>query len=370
VYAASLQPDVLLLNEDRHLLSKHRFVVEPSNPKSALVFKASALVHPADASGAFLTGGFAGLDEVAHRLPRAEPPRPLPAAGSAPVELPRPASAPAESAPIEADFHVSARLVEVYATVKDNRGRYLDDLTAGQFTLLDERRPQPIAAFESQGSEVSCALLLDTTGSMQLALPALKGAALKLIADLRPADSAAVYSFSESVVELQPLTTDKAAASRAVVRTHAQGDTALYDALTQITHDLAGRPGKKVIVLFTDGKDNASTLTADSAINRAKLAGIPVYTIAEGEAVAEPALIAQLAGISKATGGEAFVIRSAGEISRVFEKVSEDLAHGYLLSFPPPPVEKNEWRSIEVTVQPKGAKVHAREGYFPLPDSN
>jgi len=369
VYAAALQPDVLLLTEDRHLLSKHRFVVESANPKSGLVFHAAALVHPPDASGAFLAGGFAGFDEVARRLARAAPPRAVAPAGSAPVELPHPASA-SESAPIEADFRVSARLVEVYATVKDSRGRYLDDLTADQFTVLDEHQSQQVVAFEAQGSEVSCALLLDTTGSMQLALPSLKGAALKLIADLRPADSAAVYSFNDSVAELQPLTTDKAAVSRAIVRTHAQGETALYDALTEITHDLAGRPGKKVIVLFTDGKDNSSTLTADSAINRAKLAGIPVYTISEGEAVSEPALIAQLAGISKATGGEAFVIRNPGEIAKVFEKVSEDLAHGYLLSFPPPSVDTNAWRAIEVNVQLKGAKVHSREGYFPLPDTN
>jgi Ca-activated chloride channel family protein len=263
------------------------------------------------------------------------------------------------------DFRAAARLVEVYATVTDGRGRYIDNLSSDQFTVLDEHDPQRITAFESQGSEVSCALLLDTTGSMQLALPSLKSAALKLIGDLRPADSVAVYSFSESVTELQALSTDKAAAKRAVLRAQAQGQTALYDALTLVAHDLASRPGKKVIVLFTDGKDNASTLTAETAITRAKAVGIPVYTIAEGEAVTEPVLVAQLASISKATGGESFVIRNAGEIGRVFEKVSEDLAHGYLLSFPPPSTENNEWRTIEVSVSTRGAKVHARAGYYP-----
>ena len=73
----------------------------------------------------------------------------------------------------------------------------------------------------------------------------------------------------------------------------------------------------------------------------------------------------QLAGISKASGGESFVVQNAGEIGRVLEKVSEDLAHGYLLSFAPPQAENNEWRTIEVTVHTKGARVHAREGYYP-----
>ncbi len=86
---------------------------------------------------------------------------------------------------------------------------------------------------------------------------------------------------------------------------------------------------------------------------------------AEGEAVSEPVLVGQLAGISKASGGESFVVQNAGEIGRVLEKVSEDLAHGYLLSFAPPQAENNEWRTIEVTVHTKGARVHAREGYYP-----
>ncbi len=365
VYAAVLDPDTLLLNEDRHLLSKHRFVTAAPRSKAPLAFASSSLVSPGDSSGAYLSGGFVDFEEVARRLPRAAPIGTAQATGKPAESASTPATSPVtEASSTEVDFRATSRLVEVYATVKDARGRYIDNLTLDQFSVLDQD-PQRIAGFESQGSDISCALLLDTTGSMQKALPSLKAAALKLIGDLRPADSVAVYSFDESVTGLQALTTDKTAAKRAILRARAQGQTALYDALTQVTHDLAGRPGKKVIVLFTDGKDNASTLTAESAITRAKAAGIPIYTIAEGEAVSEPVLVGQLAGISKASGGESFVVQNAGEIGRVLEKVSEDLAHGYLLSFAPPQAENNEWRTIEVTVHTKGARVHAREGYYP-----
>ena len=129
---------------------------------------------------------------------------------------------------------MSGRLVEVYATVTDGRGRYVDNLTRGDFSILDQKNPQNITAFEPQSNEVSCVLLLDTTGSMQNALPALKNAALRLISELRPEDSVAVYTFSESVTELQPFTTDKAAAKRAVLHTQAFGETALYDALARV----------------------------------------------------------------------------------------------------------------------------------------
>jgi VWFA-related protein len=201
---------------------------------------------------------------------------------------------------------------------------------------------------------------------MQFALPALKNAALRLISELRPEDSVAVYNFSDSVTELQAFTTDKAAAKRAVLRTQAFGDTALYDALARVGQDLVGHAGKKVIVLFTDGKDNASTLNPDAAIQRAKANGVPIYTIAQGEAIGHKDLLDQLAGISKATGGEAFAIEKPSEIGRVFDKVSEDLTHGYLLSFQPPPAENPAWRPIQVTVGgPRGLKVRAREGYYP-----
>jgi Ca-activated chloride channel family protein len=222
-----------------------------------------------------------------------------------------------------------------------------------------------IVAFEPELSEVSCVLLLDTTGSMLAALPALKNAALKLIGNLRPADAVAVYSFNESLTELQPFTTDKNAAKRAVLRTHANGSTALYDALTRVNRDLSGRPGKKAIVVFTDGDDNVSTLTAETAIQRAKSSGVPIYTVAQGEALTQPAFLKLLAGISKATGGVSFAIRDSREIRAVFERVSQDLTHGYLLAFQPPPANDHAWHSIEVVVRSKNVKVRAREGYYP-----
>jgi VWFA-related protein len=261
---------------------------------------------------------------------------------------------------------VTGRLVEVYATVTDGRGRYVDNLGRSDFALLDKQSPQPITSFEPQSNEVSCVLLLDTTGSMLYALPALKNAALRLIGELRPEDSVAVYSFSDSVTELQAFTTDKTAAKRAVLSTLASGDTALYDAMARVGQDLAGRAGKKVIVLFTDGKDNASTLNNDAAIQRAKANGVPIYTIAQGEAIGHKDLLEQLAGISKATGGESFAIDKPSEIGRVFDKVSEDLTHGYLLTFQPPPSDSPAWRPILVTINGRrGLKVRAREGYDP-----
>jgi Ca-activated chloride channel family protein len=368
VYAASLDPEGLLVNEDPHLLSKHKFFAAAPNDKLPALFSSSTLNSSSNSPGSYFSGGFTNFEEIARNLAHGGKIREGTAAAPVPIESLVGPAGPTEAVtvPTEVVFRANGRLVEVYATITDQRGRYADDLPGEQFGILDRGVARQIVAFESRSSKVSCVLLLDTTGSMQAALPALKNAALKLIGDLGPCDWVAVYGFSDTVSELQPFTTDKNAAKRAVLRAQASGNTALYDALTRVTRDLSGRSGKKVIVVFTDGNDNSSTVTTDTAIRRSKEAGVPVYTIAQGAAVTHPAFLKQLAGISKATGGVSFVIREPKEIRGVFEHVSEDLMHGYLLEFQPPPAHDRAWHGIQVVVPgSKNLEVRAREGYYP-----
>jgi Ca-activated chloride channel homolog len=365
VYAALLDPDNLLVAADPALLGKHRFVKE-EDVKRPPVFYPAELVSSTAAPGSYLSGGFGNLTAAFQTTARLSPAPDSAAIAAASDTAPAAAADITGPAATEAVFRTSARLVEVYATVTDDRGRYVDDLPSKSFTILENGKPVAPVAFESRASSVSLALLFDTTGSMHDALPSLKSAALKLIAELRPIDSVAVYSFAEKVNELQPFTSDKAAAERAVLRTNAFGATALYDALVRVNHDLASRSGKKVIVVFTDGSDNLSVLTTEIAMQRAKSAGVPVYTIAQGDALKSPELLKQLGMLSKTTGGVAFRISGPGEIRKVFETVSQDLMHGYLLAFQPPAVEGHNWRTVEIALsENRNRKVRAREGYFP-----
>jgi VWFA-related protein len=262
-------------------------------------------------------------------------------------------------------FKAAGRIVEVYTTVTDSRGRYVDDLKGNDFSIHVEGQPTGMFAFENHTSSVSVALLFDTTSSMSATLPSLKGAAMKLVDELRSDDTVAVYGFNDRVTELQPFTTDKTAIKRAVLRAHAAGTTALYDALVRVNRDLALRRGKKVIILFSDGDDNASMLTADMAILRAKSRGIPIYTVAQGEALLHPRLVGQLANLSQFTGGTPFLIRKLDDIGTAFQKMSEDLMHGYLLAFQPPPDNGHSWHKIAVALSTrKGLVIRAREAYF------
>jgi VWFA-related protein len=366
VYAAWLDPEALLVGEDPLLVRKHRFADLASGPQAAALFASAELVRSHEPPGSRFQGGFAGFGELARALAQGGVVAAAPGQESA-ASQPRSATF-AGRAPAAAGkgmFRADSRLVEVPVTITDTHGRYIDNLRQPQFTVMEEGQARPITAFELHSSNLSCALLLDTTGSMQAALPALKNAALKLIDELRENDSVAVYSFQETVVALQPFTTDKRAAKRAVLRAYPDGRTALNDALVTVARDIAGRGGKKAIVVFTDGADNMSTLTAEAATRRAKMVGAPVYAIAQGEALLHPALLKELRNVSVATGGLAFAIRRPDEIRSVFESVAGDLKHGYLLAFRPPDVKPGEWRKIEVRLSDaKTHKVRTREGYY------
>ena len=372
VYGAVVNPESLLISEDPTLMKKHQYVPDSCGTCSSTslerlnLFSAASLLPSTTPPGSHVIGGFMHFDGVARNLVHGG--KVVDVAFSPASRAENSAAAPApieEIAPAEATFRVNGRLVQTFTTVTDSRGHYVDDLKGDQFTILEDGKPVRIVAFENETSDISCTLLLDTTQSMQASLPALKNAALKLIEGLRPNDSVAVYALSGGITELQPFTTDKDAAARAILKTEPGGMTALYDGLVRVTRDIAGRPGKKVIVVFTDGDDNISMLSGEAATLRAKTAGVPIYTIAKGAELHEETL-QQLAAISRATGGMSFTLRWSFEIVNVFDKVLQDVLHGYLLAFQPSSAEGHTWHTIKVQLKaPRGRNVRAREGYYP-----
>lgn len=263
-------------------------------------------------------------------------------------------------------FKSDVRLIEVHATVFDKKGNFLDGLPRERFEVLDDGAPQPIVAFEASSSDLSCALLLDTTGSMQESLPSVKNAALRLIDQLRDGDSIAIYSFSDSLSVLQDFTKDKADAKRAVLRTRAAGRTALFDGISQTIAAMSKRKGRKALVVFTDGDDNASVLHASAAVGRAKKVGIPVFAVAQGEALSQSKLFKLLKEISTATGGEVYAARRPDQIKEVFADVSTQIQHIYLIGYYAPPAAGDKWHAIKVAVKtPEAREIRAREGYYP-----
>ncbi len=262
---------------------------------------------------------------------------------------------------------VEVHLVEVYATVYDHRGGYVDGLARDSFQVFDDGKSEQITNFETSGQSLSCGILLDTTGSMAEALPRVKNSIVRLIDGLDPQDSVAIYTFDSRLMVRQEFTTDKQAAKRAILRTRAEGQTALFDALSEAAQEVAARAGKKALIVFTDGDDNASVLNASAAVTRAKKLGIPLYAIAEGEATRSHNLRKILDDLSERTGGTAYQVKKASEIEEVFQKIAKDLKHLYMIAYQPPAnTGDSNWHKIEVAVRGvKDYRIRAREGYFP-----
>ncbi len=262
---------------------------------------------------------------------------------------------------------VDVRLVEVYATVLDNRGTFIDGLKVDNFQILEDGRPQKISIFENDADSLSCAILLDTTGSMRDALPRVRNSVVKLIDELGEHDSVAIFTFDQQLTVRQDFTTDKDAAKRAVLRTRAQGSTALFDAISESSEELAKRQGKKVLIVFTDGDDNASLLTASGAVVHAQKLGIPLYAIAEGEATHSSELGKVLSELSERTGGIAYQVKKADDIERVFSTIATNLKHLYLLSYKPNGNRDTaKWRKIDIVVSGfQNYRLRAKQGYYP-----
>jgi Ca-activated chloride channel family protein len=262
---------------------------------------------------------------------------------------------------------VNVRLVEVYATVLDHKGKFVDGLRSDNFQILENGRPQRISIFESNTDALSCAILLDTTGSMREALPRVKNSVVKLMDTLDPQDSVAIFTFDDHLTVRQDFTTDKDAAKRAVLHTRAQGSTALFDAISEASEELAKRRGKKALIVFTDGDDNSSLLTAGGAIAQARKVGIPLYAIAEGEATHSSELGKVLNELSENTGGVAYRVKKADEIEEIFQTIASNLRHLYLLSYKPlSDSSDGRWRKIDIQISGvQDYRLRAKQGYFP-----
>jgi len=263
---------------------------------------------------------------------------------------------------------VNVRLVEVYATVLDHKGKFVDGLKSEDFRILEDGQLQKISIFENNADALSCAILLDTTGSMREALPRVKNSVVKLIDELGPQDSVAIFTFDDHLTVRQDFTTDKDAAKRAVLRTRAEGSTALFDAISEASDELAKRRGKKAFIVFTDGDDNSSLLTASGAVAHAKKVGIPLYAIAEGEATKSSQLGTVLNELSENTGGVAYRVRKADDIEEIFQTIASNLHHLYLISYKPQgDGSDGKWRKIDILVSGvENYRLRAKQGYFPF----
>ena len=280
-------------------------------------------------------------------------------------------------------FRARTDLVTITATVTNERGERVANLSKDDFTVLEEGTPQEIAVFSSdEETPVSLALVVDTSGSMEDKLDEVEDALKHLIGRARPDDQIFLIRFSSDTEALGEYGgRDRRAFESALRRLDAQGGTALFDAVISGVAALAdARHRKRTIVLVTDGNDTASNASRRDARDAARGSELLLYALGIGHRAGrsfghgflgyeDRVDIGTLRGIAEPTGGRAFMLDDAhrGGVDLIDQAVSEigtELRQQYSIGYyPKNPGKEGQFRRIRVTVRDPAMKVRAREGY-------
>jgi Ca-activated chloride channel family protein len=275
-----------------------------------------------------------------------------------------------------AAFKSGVDLVRVAAVVRDNKGRFVQDLKAHDFEVLDGGQTRRISDFRSDIAGISVAVLFDVSGSMEGVLPTAREAATHVLSWMHPTrDEAAVYTFDTRLDERTAFTTGLKALPDLMGTLVPFGATSLHDAIAATARRVGEREGRRrAVVVLTDGADNASRLTPSEVSGLASAIDVPVYIFgiaasidnpmeeASTKSVAGSAFAGPLADLAAWTGGHVFVASTPGQRSIAARQIIDELRHQYLIAFESS--GKPGWHPLVVRARNKDLTVRARSGYI------
>lgn len=312
----------------------------------------------------------------------------------------------------EPHIRVFVNLVQLNVAVTDSKGDYVTGLPPQAFSVTEDGIPQTVATF-AEGNEISRSLvansapnarpegessshtldqasptgdsseklgsvvaganvfvLFDTSNYMYRGFVFAQDAISDFVRSLESADKLAFYSYSRDLSRAATLTADRSQVLRGVRSTVAGDDAALYNCLLLTLQDASRYSGRKVVVVFSNGPDNASAVPPEDVAELAQSAGIPIYMISTREARLEPISTAVFERMTAATGGKVYFAKNWKDEQKAFTSIRDDLAHLYALSYYPQPNPNNGWRTISVKLVGEHAKkfhIRTRNGYRPQP---
>lgn len=278
--------------------------------------------------------------------------------------------------PPVATFKSSVDLVRVSAVVRDRKGRFVRDLAAGDFEVLDAGEPGRIEEFRADDSRVSIALLFDVSGSMESGLGYAREAAEHILSWLNlQGDEVGVFTFDTNLKEVTPFTTGLQHLPRELQSVTPFGATSLHDAVALAAQRAATRDGlRRAVVVLTDGRDNASHLTPGEVSGIASSIDVPVYIVGIVSAIDNPssdistttyersALTGSLSDLAYWTGGRSLVVSSIADRSLAARRIVDELRHQYLIAFKSSGTPG--WHPLVVRARGRDLTVRARSGYF------
>jgi len=281
----------------------------------------------------------------------------------------------AQEPELKPNFSSESQLVVLHVAVRDRKGGYVGGLGQEAFRVSEDKRPQAISFFNSQDAPVTVGLLIDSSGSMQPNRDLLIAASMAFSKAMNPQDEFFVLGFNEQIhtplPPNKPFTHHEPTLRVALVQAiKARGQTALYSAVNAgLDYVQNGGYERQVLIVVSDGGDNASHTTRAQVITTAQASNAVIYTIAlidPMDSDADPGFLSQL---SEATGGVAFRPKNAGEIEEVLQRVARDIRNMYTIGYVPSETadvrrdrkNKDALRRVAVDVRlPTGQKLAVR----------
>jgi len=297
-------------------------------------------------------------------------------------------------------FRTNVDMVVLSFQVTDSKGRYVNGLKPTDFRIYEDGILQSISTFaegakapmavEADGSMhpllqakkdalpgmerpdefigTNVFVLFDTSNFMYKGFVYAEDAIADFVRGLDKADHVAVYTFSRNLSRASSLTHDHSEAISGLRKAVAGDDTALYNALLLALRDAAKVAGRKVVIVFSNGPDNASMVAPDDVRAVAEDEGIPIYVISTSEVNKDPISSGVFKRIATRTGGKAYWAKTWQKQVEAFEDIREDLGNSYTVTYYPKPNPNEGFRkiTIEPTNDPgKKWRIKSRPGYRP-----
>lgn len=282
-----------------------------------------------------------------------------------------PTAPPQDEAPPR--FKAESELVVLHVMVRDRSGSYVTGLTADAFRVLEDSRPQATSFFASEDAPVTIGLVIDSSGSMRGARDRVIAASAAFVETSNPQDEVFALVFNDdvhSVLTLSaPFTSDANTLRTALANVfQPSGRTALYDAIADgLAYVTKGTRDRRVLVVLSDGGDNASRATFADVLTLAQASNTVIYTIALVDPLNRDADPGRLKRFADTSGGTAFSPRSVENVGRAFEQIARDVRHGYAIGYVPEVAPQGAaFRRLRVEVRsPDGRRLvtRTRTGY-------
>lgn len=271
-------------------------------------------------------------------------------------------------------FVSDTRLVVLHASVIDKKGKLVTNLNQDAFKVFENGQPQTVKIFRREDVPVSLGIIIDDSGSMMTKRARVEAAALAMVRESNPQDEVFVVNFNDEAFLDVPFTSDIHRMEQGLARIDSRGGTAMRDALSMSLDysNKEAKKDKKVLLVITDGNDNASNISLEKIVQRANQSDVLVYAIGlfteEEKREASKARRA-LKELTNATGGIDFYPKDVADVQALAVEVAHDIRNQYTIAYTPSIQELDgTYRQIKVVADSPGKPVvRTRTGYYASP---